>query len=127
MSVRTAVAALLFLGIASASAAADPARGERVFQRCFSCHSVADEPAKLQGPNLKGVVGRRAGTLPGFDYTDAMIAAGKSGLIWTRATLDRFIAAPDSVVPDTAMQPPPGLKDPAMRTDVIDYLEQAGR
>jgi cytochrome c len=111
----------------AAPASADPARGERVFQRCYSCHSVVDDDSKLQGPNLKGVIGRRAGTLQGFDYSDAMAAAGKNGVVWTRETLDRYLADPDAVVPGTTMAAPPGLTDSAMRADVIDYLEQAGK
>jgi cytochrome c len=123
---RTIAAALLFT-LMAAPASADPARGERVFQRCHSCHSIVDDGSKLQGPNLRGVIGRRAGALPGFDYSDAMIAAGKNGVVWTRETLDRYIADPEAVVPGSTMAPPPGLNDPAMRADVIDYLEQAGK
>jgi len=121
------VLAMVVATIVAAPAAADPTRGERVFQRCFSCHSVVDDGSKLQGPNLKGVVGRRAATLPGFEYSDAMLAAGKNGVVWTRETLDRYLAEPEAVVPGTSMAPPPGLTDPAMRADVIDYLEQTGR
>jgi len=123
---RTIAAALLLSLVAAAPAAADPARGERVFQRCYSCHSVVDDATKLQGPNLKGVIGRRAGTLQGFDYSDAMVAAGKNGVVWASETLDRYLADPDAVVPGTTMAPPPGLTDSTMRADVIDYLEQAG-
>ena len=78
---RAMVAVSLILAFSDAPASADPVRGERVFQRCYSCHSVVDDDSKLQGPNLKGIVGRRAGTLPGFDYSDAMIAAGKNGVV----------------------------------------------
>jgi cytochrome c len=123
---RRTIAGALLLTWMSVPAAADPARGERVFQRCYSCHSVEDDGSKLQGPNLKGVVGRRAGTMAGFDYSDAMIAAGRNGVAWTRETLDRYLADPETVVPGTTMAPAPGLNDPAMRADVIDYLEQAG-
>jgi cytochrome c len=113
--------------VSATPAFADPVRGERAFQRCYSCHSVVDDGSKLQGPHLKGVIGRRAGALPGFDYSDAMIAAGKNGMVWTRDTLDRYLADPDSVVAGTTMAAPPGLNDPAMRADVIDYLEQSGQ
>ena len=57
-------------------ASADPARGERVFQRCFACHSVVAGEDALPGPNLRGVIGRRAGTRPGFRFSPALIEAG---------------------------------------------------
>jgi cytochrome c len=118
-----AAAALLALAFA---AAADPARGERVFQRCFACHSLVAGEDTLAGPNLRTVVGRRAGTLPGFRFSPAMIEAGAAGLVWTRTTLDAYLADPPAYVPGTAMEMPP-LTEGDDRRDVIDYLEQAGR
>ena len=106
---------------------ADPARGERVFQRCYACHSVVAGEDRLPGPNLRCVLGRRAGSLPGFEFSPGMIEAGAArGLVWTRARLDAFLADPERVVPGTAMGTPglPGVED---RRDVIDYLEQSGR
>ena len=102
-----------------------PARGERVFQRCYACHSVVAGEDKFPGPNLRGVLGRRAGALPGFEFSPAMIEAGAAhGLVWTRATLDAFLADPERVVPGTTMGMP-GLPDADDRRDMIDYLEQA--
>jgi cytochrome c2 len=116
--------AALALGLLPALGAhADAARGERVFQRCYACHSVIAGEDKLPGPNLRCVVGRRAGTLPGFEYSPAMVAAGEArGLVWTRASLEAFLADPQAVVPGTTMGPPalPGAGDVG---DVIDYLE----
>ena len=64
------------------AARADPVRGERVFLRCYACHSVVAGEAKLPGPNLSCVLGRRAGTLPGFEFSPAMIEAGAArGLV----------------------------------------------
>ena len=111
-----------------AAALADAAAGERVFQRCAACHSVAagDGP-KLPGPNLKSVIGRRAGTLPGFEYSAAMVDAGKTdNLTWTRASLDKYLADPDDVVPGTAMRMNFQLT-PDDRANVIDFLEQAAK
>jgi cytochrome c len=100
----------------------DAARGERVFQRCYACHSVdPNETARLQGPSLFGVMSRRAAALPGFEYSEAMKARGAAGLLWTPDTLDRFIADPDAFVPGTAMGLPP-LNDAQARADVIAYL-----
>ena len=106
--------------------AADPVRGERVFQRCYACHSVLAGEDNLPGPGLRCVLGRRAGTRPGFEFSPAMIEAGAAhGLVWTRATLDAFLVDPRSLVPGTVMGIPglPGAED---RRDVIDYLERAG-
>ena len=121
---------LVFLPLilASVSAArADAVRGERVFQRCYACHSVVAAEDKLPGPNLRCVLGRRAGTLPGFEFSPAMIEAGAArGLVWTRAMLDAFLADPQRVVPGTTMGMP-GLAGDDDRRDVIDYLETSGR
>jgi cytochrome c len=110
-------------GNAARGAEGDAARGERVFQRCFSCHSVApSETAQLQGPSLFGIMGRPAAALPGFEYSDAMKAKAAAGLIWTAEMLDRFIADPDAVVPGTPMMVLPPLGDEQERADLIAYL-----
>jgi cytochrome c len=108
------------------SAWGDPVRGERVFQHCYSCHSVVAGETNLRGPNLRGVIGRRAGTFPGFEYSQAFAAAaGERGLLWTRTTLDAFLADPEAFIAGTAMtQHLPGADD---RRDVIEFLEAVGR
>lgn len=94
--------------------------GEAVFrQRCMACHRVADGEASTAGPNLSGVVNRRAGAGT-FRYSAAMKA---SDLTWTPANLDRFLASPTQTVPGTRMFV--ALPDPAQRRAVIDYLARA--
>ena len=101
-------------------------RGERVFQRCFACHSVdPDEKAKLQGPSLHKIVGRPAATIPGFEYSEAMKRMAATGLVWDVATLDRYLADPESVVAGTNMSIPP-LRDEQERADLLAYLAQSG-
>lgn len=120
--------ALIFVAVVAFAgpAAADPV-GERAFQRCYACHSVVAGEDKLPGPNLRGVVGRRAGALEGFAFSPAMVAAGRDrGLVWTRGMLDAYLADPEAVVPGTTMAMPP-LKDARERKAVIDYLEAQGR
>ena len=118
-------AALLLASLSGARA--DAEHGKVVFQRCYACHSVEDGENTLQGPNLLGVLGRRAGTAPGFEYSPAMIEArAKRRLVWTRKTLDAFLADPKLFIPGTSMSMPP-LRDPADRRDLIDYLEQAAK
>ena len=106
---------------------ADPARGERVFQRCFACHSVVEGENTLPGPNLRTVVGRRAGTWPSFRFSPALVEAGAArGLVWTRETLDAYLADPERFIPGTGMGLP-GLRESDDRRDVIDFLETLGR
>jgi cytochrome c2 len=112
--------------VVPAVAAGDKARGERVFQRCFACHSVdPNEKAKLQGPSLYRIMGRPAAAIPGFEYSDAMRSKGAAGLVWDAATLDRYIADPEGVVPGTAMSAPP-LRDEQERADLLAYLARSG-
>jgi cytochrome c len=126
----TRAAAAWLLGAAGlaatlAAAAAAPDRGARAFQRCYACHSVVPGETGTPGPNLHGVLGRRAGTRPGFRYSPALVEAGARGLVWTREALDAFLADPERLVPGTEMAGP-GLPDAALRRDVIDYLERGG-
>lgn len=98
---------------------ADPVRGEQLFaQRCRGCHAVdADAPAQV-GPHMEGVVGRQAGTAPGFAYSEAM---RRSELTWTPHYLDHFLASPPDYVPGTSMLSPPVLERQD-RADIIAYL-----
>jgi hypothetical protein len=70
------------------------------------------------GPRLSGVFGRRAGAVASFTYSDAL---RKSGVVWNRATLDRWLANPESVAPDNDM--PFRLADERERTAIIEYLQ----
>jgi cytochrome c len=120
-------AAILLIAAAGARATGgDAARGERVFQRCYSCHSVdPHETATLQGPSLYRVLGRRAATLEGFDYSDALKARGAEGLVWDEAALDAFVTDPQVYIPGVAMGFF-GLDEAQDRADLIAYLRQAG-
>jgi cytochrome c len=118
---------ILFPWVALHADAGNTVRGERVFQRCYSCHSVdADEKAKLQGPSLFKIIGRPAAAIPGFEYSDAMRRKGAAGLVWDAATLDRYIADPESVVAGTSMSVPP-LRDEQERADLLVYLARSGQ
>lgn len=92
--------------------------GKAAFGACKVCHSTEKGKAGI-GPSLYGVVGRKAGSLPGFSYSKAM--AG-SGITWDAAALDAYIAAPQTKVPGNRM-PYGGLKDAAKRQAVIGYLK----
>jgi cytochrome c2 len=123
---RPALLGFVLLVPAPALSNGDAARGERVFQRCFACHSVdPNEKARLQGPSLYRIVGRPAAALPGFEYSDAMRTKGAAGLVWDQATLDRYIADPEGVVVGTIMSAPP-LRDEQERADLLAYLARSG-
>ena len=99
------------------SGAGDTAAGRQVFRKCQACHSL--EPGKsLVGPSLAGVIGRKAGTLPNYNYSPAMKQAN---ITWDAKTLDAYLADPQKLVPGNRM-PFPGLKTDHDRTDVIAYL-----
>lgn len=97
--------------------------GERAFQKCYSCHSVDPKETNLSGPNLAGVIGRRAAARAGFDYSPAMKKAGTEGLVWTETALDRYVADPLEAIPGTTMSFP-GMRSAAERRAVIDYLRR---
>ena len=118
---------VLMPSVASADDAGDAARGERVFQRCYACHSVdPKEKGKLQGPSLYRILGRRAATIDGFDYSDPMREKAEAGLVWNAATLDRYLSDPEELVPGTRMSVPP-MRDAKERADLIAYLARSGR
>ncbi len=98
--------------------------GPRIFQRCYACHSLDPAERNLSGPTLRGIFGRRAGTLNGFDYSPALREAGGHGLVWTDETLDRFLEDPDEVVPGVRMGGV-RLRDAAERGALIQWLKNA--
>ena len=114
-------AALLLLQTGTALAQGDPAKGMQIFKKCQVCHSIEKGVNKI-GPSLHGVYGRKAGTLEGYNYTDAM---KNSGFTWDEASLDKYLTNPRKVVPGTRMVFV-GLPKEQDRLDVIAYLKQAG-
>ncbi|EIZ79728.1 cytochrome C class I [Novosphingobium sp. Rr 2-17] len=104
---------------AQAAPAGGAAAGEKTFkQRCAVCHTVAPGAKAGVGPNLRGVVGRKAGTSPGFNYSASMKASAN---VWNAASLDKYLASPGKVVPGTRMVI--SLPNPADRAAVIAYLQ----
>jgi cytochrome c len=101
--------------------AGDSANGEKVFRKCKACHDVGPEAKAKVGPPLTGIIGRTAGTVEGFKYSDAMMAAGTGGLIWSPETIGELIEKPKDFVPGTKMTFA-GLRKEEERADVIAYL-----
>jgi cytochrome c len=100
----------------AAALTGDPGRGKDVFERrCTGCHAL---DADREGPHLRGVYGRKAGSVPGFDYSDAL---KNSGLVWGDDTLEHWLRDTDAMVPGSAM----GFSVPKAqeRADVIAFLK----
>jgi cytochrome c len=107
---------------AEPAAAQDAVKGEAVFKRCRACHAVGPNAANKSGPQLNGIVGRKAASIAGFDYSDAMKERAATGLVWTDANLAAYLQAPDVFLPKGVMASS-GIKDPAQLNDLIAYLK----
>ena len=105
-------------GVAPAATPADVVHGETIYSRCLACHALAYDRT---GPRHCGLFGRRAGSVKGFAYSDAM---KRSSIVWTEKTLDRFLANPLKMVPGTAMGYA-GVASSKERADLIAYLKEA--
>lgn len=96
----------------------DPAAGKRVFIKCMSCHAVKEGQNKV-GPSLYGIVGRPAGSVEGFNYSEAN---AESGIVWTKDVMFEYLEDPQGYIPGTKMIFP-GLPSEQERRDVIAYLD----
>jgi cytochrome c len=111
---RAVFAMLLALAVAPPALAAT---GQDAFNaNCADCHAL-DAAAGQTAPPLRGVVGRKIASVPGFTYSAALKARTD---VWTPANLDAFLAAPQSFAPGTGMYG--GASDPNDRKAIIDYL-----
>lgn len=115
---RLTFATVIVVSHAGSVLAQDAAAGERSFSQCKICHLVGDRASHGVGPELNGIVGRKAGSAPGFAYSAAM---GGSGIVWTEAKLREFLRDPKGVVPDNAM-PFGGITDEQQLNDIVAYL-----
>ncbi len=101
----------------SKDAPGDPKHGEELFQkRCGACHSLDREK---EGPRLRGVFGRKAGTVATFNYSNALKSANVS---WNADSLNQWLADTDRFIPDNDMNM--SFKNPNQREDIIAYLRQ---
>ena len=115
-----ATAAGLLVAMSAAAMAVDVEAGKKVFNKCKVCHSLAPGENKI-GPSLAGVIGRPAGSVEGFKYSDAM---KNSGITWNEETLDKYLADPKGFIPGNKMAFA-GLKKEEDRKNVIAYLKSA--
>jgi cytochrome c len=115
-----ALASLLVLGIGAAEAAGDAVKGRAAFGRqCAICHTVEKGDENRFGPNLFGILGRKAGSVAGFNYSRAFKAA--ADWEWNEDLVAGWIAAPGQMVPGTAMGVFQGVAQ-RDRDDIVAYL-----
>jgi cytochrome c len=112
-----AAASLLALLAAAAASGQDVDAGKAVFAQCAACHSV--DGATIAGPTLKGIIGRKAGSVPGFRYSRAMKNAP---IVWDVSSIDAYVTEPQKFIPGNLM-PFSGLPDANDRAALIAYLK----
>src|SRR6056297_677200 len=125
---------LLLAWLSTPAVAADTVRGEQIFRDCRACHSVIDETGHSvvrggrTGPNLYGVIGRHAGSVPNFHYSTSMVAAGESGLRWNEADFVVYVKDATAFLrdylddPDARGKMAYKLRDSEKARDVWAYL-----
>ncbi len=118
-ALATALAALALPALADG----DPAKGEKVFNKCKACHAVGENAKNKIGPLLNGIVGAEIASVEGFKYSDAFLEKKSEGLVWDEDTLDAYLTKPKDFIPKTKMTFN-GLRKEDEREDVIAYLKQ---
>ena len=96
----------------------DAAKGEKVYGKCKTCHELTTAKNKV-GPTLQGVIGRKAGAVEGFKYSEAML---NSGVVWDAATISEYVAKPKEFIAGNKMAFP-GLKKEDEIKDLLAYIE----
>ena len=133
-SIYATLAATLLALPAMAQDAGDPAKGEKEFRKCKACHMIQSPDGTdvvkggKTGPNLYGVVGRKAGTEEGFKYSDALVKLGEAGEIWTTEDLGHYITDPNKYVEekvgDASLKTKMTFKMAKNQADVVAFLAQ---
>lgn len=120
--VRATLIAVLLIGAALPAAAQDAEAGQRVFNQCRACHSINEGGRNGVGPNLHGILGRKAGSSEGFRYSASLREKAEGGLTWSEDTLRAYIANPKAVIPAGSMSYP-GLRNEQQLNDLLAYLK----
>ncbi len=115
-------AAAVSLLATTAASAQDVANGEDVFKKCRACHAIGAGAKNLVGPMLNGLVGRKAGTVEGFPYSESN---KNSGVTWDKETFLKYIKDPKAFMPGNKMAFA-GVKDEADAADLFAYISQFG-
>ena len=114
------VAAALIVMSMGAAVAQDVQKGENSFKKCLVCHAIGPGAKNKIGPELNGLDGRKAGTVPDYNYSDAN---KNSGIVWDDATFKEYIKDPRAKIPGTKMTFP-GIKNEQEINDLWAYLKQ---
>jgi cytochrome c len=123
MMKRVSFAIVALAASAGVAVAGDIAAGETLFKKCMACHSKLGETAKnMIGPVLNGLKGRKSGSVPGYNYSDAN---KNSGILWDEGTFKEYIKDPKAKIPGTKMVFP-GIKNEKDADDLWSFLEQFG-
>ena len=109
--------------VAAQAADGDAAAGKTVFNVCKACHTIEAGGPNRVGPNLHGIVGRKAGSADGFSYSQAVKDAG---YVWDEQKLDTYLKDPKAALPGNKMAFA-GVKDDAKRADLIAYLKSESK
>lgn len=121
---QIAITALMLLAATvTAQAAGDPAAGEKVFNKCKICHNIGEGAKTKIGPELNGIVGRKAASIDGFSYSTGLKDLSEKGLVWTEDKLTEYLKNPKAFNPTTKMSFS-GLPNDTDIADVISYLGQ---
>ena len=111
---------LLVVACSGEVRAQDAVAGEKVFAVCKACHQIGENAKNVVGPTLNGLIGRKAGSVPGYSYS---VANKDSGITWDESTFREYIKDPKVKIPGTKMIYA-GLKDEKRTTDLIAFLKQ---
>ena len=107
-----------------ALAEGDATKGKAAYAKCGICHQVGPGAKTLVGPELNGTVGRKAASIADYPYSPGMKKLGEEGFTWTEEHIDKWIADPKAMIPDSPMALAfQGIPDAGERADIIAYLK----
>jgi len=118
------VSAMMLVALAGpAWAGGDAAKGKEAFAKCAICHQVGPGAKTLVGPELNGIVGRKAASVEGYPYSTGMKKLGDAGFVWTGENINRWISDPKAMLPQSPMALAfQGVPDADERANIIAYL-----
>jgi cytochrome c len=118
-------AAVALVGIyGPALAEGDATKGKAAFAKCGICHQVGPGAKTLVGPELNGIVGRKAASVADYPYSAGIKKLGADGWVWTEENIDKWITDPKALIPDSPMALAfAGVPDAGERADIIAYLK----